>query len=130
MTDKYIDKTISIFYITVGLLPIVWMILVLTNYLLTANELGRLPESGLNFGQESLPIPYSGTVNVVLMIITFWGIAVIPCLVVAHIILGQFLKLIPKLSLKNGLFSYLGCGLYLLLCNFKPFADMMTWYID
>jgi len=130
MTKKNLNRTISFFYLTVGLIPVVWMTLVLTNYLLTANELGQLPKSGVNFGQESFPIPYSGTLNLILMLTTFWGIVVIPCVVVGHLLLGQFLRPIPKLTWKQAFISYLGCGLYLILWNFGPFSEMMTWYID
>lgn len=130
MTDKRINKSITFFYLTIGLVPIVWMILVLTNYLLPANELGQLPKYGVNFGQERLPIPQSGILNTILMRTTFWGIALIPGLVVAHFLLGQFIRPIPKLNWKYGLLSYLGCGLFLMLCKYKPFADMISWYID
>lgn len=130
MTGNKLNRTISIFYVSLALLPIFWMILVLTNYLLTAQEIGLLPLPGVKIGQERFPIPYSGYLNIILMMTTIWGIVLIPALVCTHFVLGKLINPIPMLNWKYGAISYLGCGLYLVLWNFKPFADMMTWYID
>ncbi|MCK9480140.1 MAG: hypothetical protein M0R38_00055 [Bacteroidia bacterium] len=130
MTQKRINNIVSLTYWTIGLLPVIWVILVLTNYLITGNELGHLPKYGIDGGQESYPIPYSGLVNMILMMTTFWGIVIIPCIVLGHFIIGRLIKPFPKLTLRQALTSYIGCGLYLLLWNWKPFSAMMTWYID
>lgn len=113
-----------------GLLPIIWIILILTNYLITASEIGQLPKYGIDGGRENHPIPYSGFLNMTLMMTTFWGIVVIPFIVLGHYLIGRIIKSFPKLTLKQVLTSYIGCGLYLLLWNWKPFSEMMTWYID
>ena len=130
MTQKRINNIVSLTYWTMGLLPVIWIFLVLANYLITGNELGHLPRSGIDNKQEGYSLPYSGILNIVLLLTTSWGIIVIPVIVLGHFLIGQLIKSFPKLTLKHALTSYIGCGLYLLLSAWKPFISMMYWYID
>jgi hypothetical protein len=130
MTHKSINSIISFAYWTMGLLPVIWILLVLSNYLIAGNELGQLPKYGIDGGRESYPMPYSGILNILLMLTTFWGIVLIPFIVFGHFLIGHLIKSFPKLTIKDALTSYIGCGLYLLLSTWKPFVEMMYWYID
>lgn len=91
-----INKIIPIVYWLFGLLPVIWMIMVLTNYLVTGSDLGHLPKYGIDGGQESYPLPYSGILNMILMVATNFGVAVIPIIVMGHFLIGLWVLQIAR----------------------------------
>lgn len=137
MINKNTNKILFYGYWFVCLVPVIWILFISINYLITYIDLGRLPRYGsdsgfeieLKSGREIYPIPFSGILNIFLMNTTIWCIFYLPLVVIGHFVIGLLVKSFPKLTLHQALISYLGCALYLLLWEWMPFAKMMMWYL-
>jgi len=125
------NRLIRFGYLTLGLIPIIWLILVSITYFKVGSEIGHLPTyNNPDSGQFKLFLKYDSVWNFGLLMTSMWGVIIIPLLLIGHIILSRYLKSIPKLRITDAIFGYAGYLIFILFWTVSPMSDIITWYMD
>ncbi len=103
------SKTIRIVYITLGVIPLIWLLLVSITYFKIANEVGHFPMyNNPDSGQAELFLKYDSVWNMGLFIYSMWGVIITPMLMIIHFTLSKFFCQIPKLRILDVIYGYVG----------------------
>lgn len=125
------NKLIRIGYVTFGLIPLIWLLLVTITYFKFGNEIGYLPTyNNPDSGQFKLFLKYDSYWNLGFLMISMWGVIIIPFLIIIHLILPKFLNQIPKLRIIDAVYGYIGYLIFIIFWTVPPMSQIVTWYMD
>lgn len=128
---NFVRRFLDGLYLLIGLIPIVWMTLLVIAYFQVANEIGYWPKyNNPDYGQYNHLLIYDSNLNIFLMMSSLWGIIVVPCLISTHFIITRFCYKSLKIRWLNVL---TGLAPYVLLWLFMatpPTSEIWNWYID
>ena len=127
-------KLIETTYLIIGLIPILWLFLIYGNYFSVSIDAGEFPEylSGLNAEIYTKPFAPYGILMTAVMYLIYFGVVVLPLLIMIHLIIASQTKLLKDVSFKFLILSYSG---YLICLGFvglhiDPVREMFMFFID
>jgi hypothetical protein len=124
---NWIDKILLI----IGIIPLIWISLVLITYFKVALEIGSFPMyNNPDSGQFKLFLSNYSFWNYGLLFISQIGIVTVPILLILYRVFSNYSNILPKLTMKSILFGY--SGYLILICFFliRPLSEIVYWYLD